>query len=469
MTIAPSCEKTTATKPICSGSQRAANSNPTVQSRAGEPEHIGTYKVKTLVFVTGERFPLLILPASGLPSYDATAFELQMLRGRGLASSTMEQALRSIAILLRFLDSSNIDLNERISEGRILTLGEVEGLARLCHQPCKTMHHYLPGASAGSNKVVHISGPSRQSNAELAGVDKQTTSIRLTYIAQFISWKATSHLQLLAFNHPARSALQSAILTIEKAILARRPRLRGWTAKIDRKGLDTAVLANILLVTRPDQPANPWKSIHARIRNYLIILWLLIKGVRRGELAGIRIAHFNSPMTRVQIVRRADDPKDDRLHQPNAKTRYRDFELSDRISRLTREYILQVRSRIKRAKKHDFLFVADRTGRALSLSAINKIFAHLRENVPDLPKDLSPHWFRHTWNDNFSELIDELNRQGAGIDETTEKGIRNWLMGWSPESEAAVGYTKRHTRTKADRLSIAMQKKIEESNETTEP
>src|ERR1035437_9090190 len=57
------------------------------------------FAVETMVLPTGERLPLLLHKETGLPSFEATAFALQTLRSRGSASNTIEQALRSIAIL----------------------------------------------------------------------------------------------------------------------------------------------------------------------------------------------------------------------------------------------------------------------------------------------------------------------------------------------------------------------------------
>ncbi len=419
------------------------------------------YSVETIVLPNGERLPLLIGNKYGLPIYDATAFELQMLRGRGLASNTMEQALRAIGILLRFLDHSKIDLNARISEGRILTLGEVEGIARLCHQSCKAMDADLQSVKANHRNVFVIRGSASKSLTIPNQVDKQTTTIRLTYIAQFISWLATNHLQQLAYNHPARPALESSILTVQAATLARRPSSRGTNSKMDRKGLDPAIVARLDLVTIPDNPENPWQSPHVRARNFLIICWLRAHGMRRGELAGLRTSHFNGPMTHVRIVRRADDLKDTRKKQPNAKTRARDFDVLNELTRATREYVLNVRDKIQGAKKHDFVFVANRTGKPLSESAINKAFQTLRKKVKDLPKTLSPHWLRHTWNDDFSETVDLRRRQGHIITDEAEQEMRNWLMGWEPNSKTGLDYTKRHTRAKANELLRDMQDKTE--------
>lgn len=91
----------------------------------------------------------------------------------------------------------------------------------------------------------------------------------------------------------------------------------------------------------------------------------------------------------------------------------------------------------------------------MSLPALNKVFNVLREKCPELPTSLSPHVMRHSWNDRFSEEMDK--RQTA---EESEKKIRSYLMGWSETSSTAATYTRRHTRKKAQEVSLKMQEQI---------
>ena len=95
------------------------------------------------------------------------------------------------------------------------------------------------------------------------------------------------------------------------------------------------------------------------------------------------------------------------------------------------------------------------TGQPISLPALNKIFKVLRIKCPNLPDSLCPHVMRHTWNDRFSEEMDKRQTQ-----EESEKKWRSYLMGWSETSGTAATYTRRHTRKKAQKVSLAMQEKM---------
>ncbi len=63
--------------------------------------------------------------------------------------------------------------------------------------------------------------------------------------------------------------------------------------------------------------------------------------------------------------------------------------------------------------------------------------------------DLHPHMLRHTWNDRFSATIDRKTRHGGEAAEASEERIRNFLMGWSPNSKMAEGYSRRHVERAA--------------------
>lgn len=88
----------------------------------------------------------------------------------------------------------------------------------------------------------------------------------------------------------------------------------------------------------------------------------------------------------------------------------------------------------------------------MSLSAMNDVFEGLRKAFPGEFPNLQPHVLRHTWNDKFSEAMDK-----AGVTPDDEQQMRAFLMGWSPTSQTAHTYTRRHTRRKARAVSLAMQ------------
>ncbi len=173
----------------------------------------------------------------------------------------------------------------------------------------------------------------------------------------------------------------------------------------------------------------------------------------RSQPSSARQISLQVAGTRLQVIRD---------YQPNLKTRARVVPIGSSLLDDTRQYVLDHRSRIPGARKHEFLFVSSR-GNPLSIPALAKIFEGLREKHPELPADLSPHVMRPTWNDAYSR---EMDRQRAS--EETERKTRTYLMGWSPTSEMAVIYTRRHVRAKARKASLALQKNLVQGDQNDE-
>ncbi len=242
---------------------------------------------------------------------------------------------------------------------------------------------------------------------------------------------------------------------MKEAIEARLPASKGRNLKGDREGLEPDIQKRLMDVIRPDSPKNPWQNPEVRVRNRLFILMMLVPGARKGELLLTRIKDINCQSNELLIRRVPDDPDDPRSYEPNTKTRDRILPFADDLVVLIEDYILNVRNKALGASKHEFLFTAVGTGQPLSLAGITKVFRTLRNKISDLPDNLTSHVLRHTWNDRFSELMEQNN-----VPEAEEKKLRSYLMGWSEFFGMAATYTKRYVRQKANEASLDLQKNI---------
>ncbi len=381
---------------------------------------------------------------TGLPVHSAMLWSLTELRATSLASATILQALRSVMVFHIVLDQLGVSLPERMEQGQLLTLAEVESLAAKCQRSLEDLCDETP------RKVVAL-----RKGAAQEGVDPLTAGIRLRYIRAYLDWLVKERLLRMGPSHRFFAGLQVIATAVLEALDARTPEASSRNTLGDREGVSPEVLARILDVIQPDSPNNPWKNKHARLRNYLLVRWLLSLGNRRGEILTIKISDINFQTNEVLVARRADDPEDPRRNQPRAKTNDRLLALDPDLVELTRRYIMTERRDIKGARRHEFLWVANGTGAPLSLSGFHKLFITLREKCPDLPDSLSAHVMRHTWNDVFSAQMD-----AAGVPEAEEQKMRTRLMGWSDTSSMASVYTRRHIRTKAREASLAMQSKL---------
>lgn len=85
------------------------------------------YVIRKVVLASGERFPVPVERATGLPLYKPTLYALTRLRTKNRASETIGQSSLAIIVLMRFLNDHQIDLDERMASGRLFTLSEMEG------------------------------------------------------------------------------------------------------------------------------------------------------------------------------------------------------------------------------------------------------------------------------------------------------------------------------------------------------
>jgi integrase len=410
-----------------------------------------------VVLSSGERLPMF-LDFEGMPLFDVTVYSLTQLRARNRAANTIESSLRSIMVLYIYLDIHKINIIERLQQGELLSLVEIESLVEFCH---------LPMAEISSRLYVESKGvlPSpvttslekyrkRFDQTSRKEVLPASAANRLRIVRDYLVWLSLVRSSQQKKQSCHVESLREAQQLIVKAINSMMPDVCTSDCLDDREGLDQKSREKLLEVIEPDSEDNPWMEEYSRYRNALIMHWLYYHGLRRGELLGIRISDINFQESTVVVARRADDPQDPRRNQPNAKTRARKIRLSPGLRDMTEAYIMSHRIALPGARKHNFLFVASNSGKPMSISSLNKVFTVLSMKCPELPK-LYPHIMRHTWNERFSEKMDKKK-----INEGKEKKMRSYLMGWLDTSGTAAIYTRRHVREAANKISLEMQKNM---------
>lgn len=408
--------------------------------------------IKTVLMETGERLPLLC-SADG-PLFEPTLFAMS-LRTKSSASSTIQQAMRSVAVLQQTLDRLEIDLNQRIQQGKFLNLNEVDQVVADAKLQAGELDKQpgLPTISK-SRKVLSL----EQARLNLTRtrppgeVSSNTTAIRLVYIRAYLHW----HIQVRALRLDTSLVMRADILELGKLVdEALREKTPSATnnSKGERLGLTVEAQKLLLQVIEPNHPLNPWTSPHAKERNALIVHMLLELGVRRGELLGIRTADIRAQSQEVNIELRPDDKDDPRLYEPNGKTNDRILAVSAQLLRRIAVYVQGARYDIKPARKNRFLLVAS-TGEPLSISGFNKLFTPLQDSMPEL-KMVIPHLMRHTFNDNMVNELESSGMQGTQIVELLCR-----LNGWSDRSNMPFKYTKRSGEAKANAALRKHQEKL---------
>lgn len=410
------------------------------------------YRVRWIVLESGERLPLLQERATGEPVYHPALYALTQIRAQNLASATIDQALRAIMVLCLFLKARQIDLDERMSRGQVLSLVEIEALARSCRLSVESLASGgVDAAGPRPSKVTSLERARmrRSLPSTVREVGAETAATRglyiIGYLRWYVDWRAMGS---LISPHPDLLTAASRCLGSLREHL---PSKRWRNAGSARRGLAETSRRRILSVVDPASPDNPWSRDHCRQRNRLVVRWLLHLGLRSGELLGLQISDINFQSNEVLVARRADDIEDPRRNEPNTKTSDRLLPLSNDLAALTRQYILTERRRTEGAQWHKYLLVATGSGAPLSKAAFNKIFVTLQRRCPEI-ETIHPHLFRHTWNDDFSKQMDRMR-----IPEERERKLRSVLMGWSTTSGSAATYTRRHIERTANKVSLEMQ------------
>ena len=91
-----------------------------------------SYRIKSFVMKSGERYCLLVNKVSGLPLYYPNLFVTTQVRNKSLSVAVMEQALAAINVLLTFCDERQIDLEARFLKREFFALHELDALRGRC-------------------------------------------------------------------------------------------------------------------------------------------------------------------------------------------------------------------------------------------------------------------------------------------------------------------------------------------------
>lgn len=244
------------------------------------------YVVRPLVFSSGERFHILQDRTSGAPLFEPTLFVVSETRANGLASATIKQVLASIMVLQLALDDLKIDIEQRLASGHLLDLNEVESIVSYCRREVSDIvDSPEPEQRVAAPKVVSLEKVRMRSSLKPASrlVNSHTTAVRVRYIRDYLNWLAKKRELRIGPAHPQFAGLRYVHELVIDAFTERIPKVSATNADEQRQGLSSEALKKLRAVIEPTSPENPWKGMAAKIRNQLIVDWLISLGLRNGE------------------------------------------------------------------------------------------------------------------------------------------------------------------------------------------
>lgn len=408
------------------------------------------FRVRWIRHESGERFVLLIGPEN-LPVGQPCVFLTSQFRNPGCAANTLQKVAEALKCLYEWTYANDIHLHERLSCRQFLGRREIESLLRQLWlsakeiQPDKVVPIRCPRAGVERARALSVQHRRRVSPEYFAN--------RLTYVQRYLTWLAQHHIDE---SGVAPSAEQRALLEEMGAALRQgMPKNTKITRKGLRQGLSQEEHDRLLLIVDPQSDLNPFHPV-VRRRNH-IVMRLFETGLRHGELLSLKVTDFDFQQNIFWVHRRHDDPEDGRLRQPVVKTRGRCLPISDELSDLVLEYVMNDRNSVSRRKKHRFLLATHapgpHIGEPLSSSGLREIFNKIKASYPEFSKNLSPHIMRYTANDRFSEAMDDL-----GVNPAEEARLRNEKFGWAEGSTQGALYSRRHITKKANEAFLEMQR-----------
>ena len=423
-------------------------------------------RIKPIRMSDGEEYSILI-DSAGFPMTYPNLFVTVHHRNAGFAANSSKKQFEHIKYLYEILEFLNINIIQRCWSGVFLTQIELKNLVTWAKKEVEYLRSHSKEQT--NRKVVQISPKAEKLEAARATivVDKESNVAlssaynRITTFADYIGW-------LEGYLSPTKTSKSAASL---KNL---RPKISdGVKDSSDNpyKSLTIAQVDKILHIVRPESADNPWINEGVRQRNQLICNILEATGCRRGELLKIRlddIKRHPSTNQRYLTLRNKVDFEDTRIDRPNAKTLARKVPIDSRVGEMIDDYIIGHRANVSGAEFIPYLFVTHNKlaprhftkskvekNKALSISAVTKIFREIT-HVVGFP--VSPHAFRHSWNDRFSEYADERIAKGKTTAAKSESD-RQKLMGWKEGSKMAGHYSRRHTDRKAFETGLELQER----------
>jgi len=345
--------------------------------------------------------------------------------------------VRVLRWFYEWCDRTNIQIERRLREGKLLATAEVTSF-------CRYLRAKRNSSVAGSIDLNHTS------DKTLPILSPQTFNSYLGVIQDFLLWAAYEFIPTTTPAGTVRDTLRNAIDRLNRAF---RSNAKAGKMVSDRSGLSTTEIETIRGIVQLQAPNNPFKKT-VRFRNSLIFELMLATGIRRGELLKLKLEHLPiGAKTTLSIIRCPDDAMDPRRNEPQVKTRIREIPLHKRLARLLWIYVHQHR-RVNN-KEHSYLFTGTR-GEPLSLGAVNWIFSSIvAVNSSELGGRLCPHVMRHTFNERVVTVADTMGFTQQQVEE-----LQRYLNGWSESSQMPAHYTRRKIEERAMEIAAKYQDEL---------
>lgn len=386
--------------------------------------------------VEGERAALL--DQQSRPLFYPNIYVTSQHVSAGAAYSTALKVLHAVGLLYGWADARELDVDNSMLEGDLLSLDQIEDLAYFLRLNSEAQRAFKGACkkqrklSVLTRRLEVVRAPQPESYGVISA---EEAAARCRAIADYLDFLASWRVSSMA----RRRAETRFVLEHGEAMTER---LRSLAPRASSEGEDETLVGlldkEVEILERglaPTAMANPFPDPFRRVRNYLIWRFLLETGMRRGELRKLSVADIDYASHRVAIR--------------HSKTLARTVPVSGGTSEVFHDFVISHWSRIPaKARSHGLLFTT-KEGAHLSEDAIGRVLEVAGRKLLGRDANLTPHVLRRTWNDRFSSLVDSTPIDGRMSPEQ-ERMVRSRLMGWANNSDMAGRYARRYLIAKAD-------------------
>lgn len=391
----------------------------------------------------GNESRVKVLLQDSVPVYWPVLYVLKKMRSR--SPNTQQRFLSDLLVFFTWLDAEKIDLEARLKqrpEPMYLTERELYRFSTKAHWTKETLDKLYSG--------VRLHGAAyRQVGASQAESRIITAKNYLGFLYE-------------ALGDP--DSFYEQITQMKKRMDLRVKELRpAWYRRpTEPKGLTSEQEDVLLNKLHPESEYNPWPKLEAiRVRNYLIVLLLIMLGIRRGEMLGIKLADVDYRKNRIKIIHRPNDKDDPRVLEPNVKTNERVLPVTEELMAIINWYINK-RREFKFFKTHPYLILAHgrKEGSPLSIKSVDAVFNTAKKAFPVL-KGVTPHTLRHH---DVYQTIKTVSEQTENLPiedrVQQERRVLIYKFGWSDNSEMPALYGQKYYQEEADKAMMARGRKL---------
>ncbi|AKV97103.1 MULTISPECIES: site-specific integrase [Marinobacter] len=375
-----------------------------------------------------------------IPLYYPNLYATFELSGKAL--ETTKKYLEHLAVFEGFLAFSSIDLISRLEQrpkSNYLTDSEIS--------------RFVSDAGFHKETLAKKYAGMRLHPTAYKSVGKVHAKQRLEAVRDYLAFLY----EKLGDDLTRYEAVDDVRKRFNRKIKAASP---GWkkTRIGEVKGLTDGERDQLLEVMHPESPANPFANEAIKLRNFIILLLGLDMGLRRSEMLLIKTSDIHWHNRQLAVVNIEDESMDPRRVAPQFKTHERMLVMTDEVYDAIIEYESKYRRTKPRqgssqARKHPFLLVSHRKneGEAMSIKALDGVFARVGEVVPELAH-IHPHILRH---DSVYTMLESMREELETLtpeDRTTQvQKTLTWMFGWSPESHMPGLYGAKFWKEEADK------------------